>query len=57
MKKKEQRLNDIMALVREQPTISIKELAKILDVSEMTIRRDISYLKESSIKHSRHIPG
>ena len=48
MKKKEQRLNDIMALVREQPTISIKELAKILDVSEMTIRRDISYLKESN---------
>ena len=48
MKKKEQRLNDIMALVREQPPISIKELAKILDVSEMTIRRDISYLKESN---------
>ncbi|PWJ47695.1 DeoR/GlpR family DNA-binding transcription regulator [Faecalicatena contorta] len=48
MKKKEQRINDVMSLIREQPTISVKNLAEILDVSEMTIRRDLTYLKSSN---------
>ena len=30
MKKKEQRINEIMALIREQPTITVKMLAEIL---------------------------
>ena len=49
MKKKEKRMNDIMDLIREQPSISVKALAQVLDVSEMTIRRDLEYLKNSSV--------
>lgn len=48
MKKKEQRINEIMALIREQPTITVKMLAEILNVSEMTVRRDLAYLKSSN---------
>lgn len=49
MKKKEQRINNILELIREQPEMSTKELANILSVSEMTIRRDLNYLRESNI--------
>lgn len=49
MKKKEIRLNNIISMIREQPSLSIKELANVLNVSEMTIRRDFAYLKSSGI--------
>ncbi len=49
MKKKEQRINLILEMIREQPSLTPKELARVLDVSEMTIRRDLSYLKSSGI--------
>lgn len=49
MKKKENRLNTIIGMLREQPTLTIRELASILDVSEMTIRRDLAKLKDSGL--------
>lgn len=45
MKKKENRLNTIIGMLREQPTLTIRELASILDVSEMTIRREFGQIK------------
>ena len=49
MKKKENRLNTIIGMLREQPTLTIRELASVLDVSEMTIRRDLAKLKDSGL--------
>lgn len=36
-------------MLREQPTLTIRELASVLDVSEMTIRRDLTKLKDSGL--------
>lgn len=49
MNKKERRLNEMLGLLKEQPNLSIKTLANILKVSEMTIRRDLSYMKENQL--------
>lgn len=42
MSKKEERINKILALLEEKQNIPLKEVAKYLGVSEMTIRRDIN---------------
>lgn len=47
MNKKERRLNEMLGLLTEQPTLSISDLAELLKVSEMTIRRDLKILKNS----------
>lgn len=49
MNKKERRLNEMLGLLKEQPNLSIKTLANILKVSEMTIRRDLSYMRENQL--------
>ena len=36
-------------MLREQPALTIRELASVLDVSEMTIRRDLAKLKDSGL--------
>ncbi len=54
MNKKEQRINDLISLIKEQPVLSIKDLAEMLNVSEMTIRRDVAYLKANNILCHSH---
>lgn len=49
MNKKAQRLNQIVEILRERNGASLKELAQILCVSEMTIRRDLEVLANSGI--------
>ena len=50
MKKKEQRINEIYSFLQESPSLSVKDLSEMLNVSEMTIRRDLKYLKENTEK-------
>lgn len=45
MKKKIERTNQILDIIKSHTNISVKELASLLDVSEMTIRRDVETLK------------
>jgi len=54
MNKRKQRINDLMDLIREQPALSIKNLAEMLNVSEMTIRRDMAYLKSNNLLNRAH---
>lgn len=54
LNKKEQRISDLISIIKEQPTLSVKNLAEILNVSEMTIRRDIDYLKANNILNQVH---
>lgn len=44
---KQARMKKILSLLGEKESVSIKDTARILDVSEMTVRRDISYLEKS----------
>ena len=54
MNKKEQRINDLIGIIKEQPVVSIKNLAEMLNVSEMTVRRDMEYLKSNNILYHSH---
>lgn len=47
--KKEERLNQIVEILKKRNSASIKDLAVLLDVSEMTIRRDMDMLKAKGI--------
>jgi len=49
MNKKERRINNLLALLQESPSLSVKSLAEILNVSDMTIRRDLAYLRENKL--------
>lgn len=49
MNKKEKRIEEIISLLKSTNFISIRELSNLLDVSEMTIRRDIRLLEENRI--------
>ena len=42
----EERQNRIVELVSEKGNIQVERLAEILDVSRMTIRRDLDKLKQ-----------
>lgn len=46
---KKERLEKILALVNQHDYLSIAEIAKTLDVSDMTIRRDITELANQSL--------
>ena len=48
MNKKERRLNELVGLLNEQPNLSVRNLAGILNVSEMTIRRDLNFIQSSN---------
>ncbi len=59
MNKKDNRTNTLLALLQESPDLSVKNLAQILNVSEMTIRRDLKYLKSNNLfvrSHGIQIP-
>lgn len=45
MSKKDNRINDILSILSEKNGVPIRTLAKMLGVSEMTIRRDLSELQ------------
>lgn len=45
MKKKYERINQLLEIIKSKSSISVKELASQIEVSEMTIRRDIEVLK------------
>ena len=49
MNKKERRLNTLIQLLQDSPRMSVKNLAQMLSVSDMTIRRDLQYLKENQL--------
>lgn len=49
MSKKNERLNRLIEILRKQNGATIKELSQLLDVSEMTVRRDMDTLKEKNM--------
>ena len=49
MSKKEDRLNRFIEILEKQNGATVKELSALLDVSEMTVRRDLETLKERNI--------
>ena len=49
MSRKEERLNQVVDILKKRNSATIKELAILLDVSEMTIRRDMEMLKAKGI--------
>lgn len=49
MSKKEERMKDLLDMLQKRQGVTIKELATLFDVSEMTIRRDIQFLKQNNL--------
>lgn len=49
MSKKEERLNRLIEILRKQNGATIKDLSQLLDVSEMTVRRDMDTLKAQNM--------
>lgn len=49
LSKKLERTNKIIDILKQKNGATVKELASILQVSEMTIRRDLSFLKDNNI--------
>lgn len=49
MGKKEDRINRLIEIIKAKNGASVKDLASILDVSEMTIRRDLAVLEQNNI--------
>lgn len=53
--KKDERIKNIINMLKQKNAISIKELTKRLNVSEMTVRRDLSLLEGDNVVEL--IPG
>ncbi|MEG0304741.1 MAG: DeoR/GlpR family DNA-binding transcription regulator [Oscillospiraceae bacterium] len=49
MNKKTVRINKLIDILKVRSFVSIKELSSVLNVSEMTIRRDLEILKDNNI--------
>lgn len=49
MSKKEDRLNKLVEILKKQNGATIRDLAHMLDVSEMTVRRDMDTLKAKNV--------
>lgn len=49
MNKKADRMNRLIEIIRSKNGASVKELAALLDVSEMTVRRDLIILEKNNI--------
>ncbi|MEG2086622.1 MAG: DeoR/GlpR family DNA-binding transcription regulator [Angelakisella sp.] len=49
MNKKEERLSRLTDIIKARHYVHVKELAALLGVSEMTIRRDIALLQQNSV--------
>lgn len=52
MSKKSDRMNRLVEIIKSKNGASIKELANLLEVSEMTIRRDLAILQENHVINS-----
>lgn len=52
MRKKINRQNEIISILQKRNGATVKELAEIFQVSEMTIRRDLNTLKSNNIVHN-----
>lgn len=55
LSKKDERLDRLIEILEQQNGATIRELSAILDVSEMTVRRDLETLKERNV--ILNIPG
>lgn len=55
MGKKDLRIYALLEVLRESSVLSIKELADRFRVSEMTIRRDLDYLKENRLLYDQTV--
>lgn len=53
-KEKENRKEKILEILKEKKSISVKELSKIFNVSEMTIYRDIKELEKEDLIEKNH---
>jgi DeoR family deoxyribose operon repressor len=53
MGKKNDRINDLIDVLKSKNIISIKELAKLFNVSEMTIRRDLKVIEQNKIAENK----
>lgn len=49
MKKRDVRINHMISILRNLNGASVKDLSKMLDVSEMTVRRDLNTLQANNI--------
>lgn len=49
MSKKDERLNRLIEILKKQNGVTIRELSQTLDVSEMTVRRDMETLKAKNV--------
>ena len=49
LSKKDERLNRLIEILEQQNGVSIRELTVMLDVSEMTVRRDLETLKARNV--------
>lgn len=49
MNKKQERVNQILSVFNEKDCLSVKQLAERLNISEMTVRRDLSALQDANI--------
>ena len=55
MSKKDERIKNMIELLQRRQGMTVKELATYFDVSEMTIRRDMKFLKDNQLMLD--IPG
>jgi DeoR family deoxyribose operon repressor len=54
MNKKERRLSELVDLLKARGTLPVKDIAVILNVSEMTVRRDLTLLENSDVVERSH---
>ncbi|GHV28744.1 DeoR family transcriptional regulator [Spirochaetia bacterium] len=54
MNKKTKRLNQLISLLRVQGTMPVQDIARDLNVSEMTVRRDLNELRDNNFVERGH---
>lgn len=52
MNKREVRIVRILQKMKENPFVSIAELAEDFSVSQMTIRRDLQFIENNGLNHT-----
>ena len=49
MGKKADRIDKLMSILKVRGYVSVRELAALLNVSEMTVRRDLQILRQNDV--------